>query len=97
MRLRLRVARPSHQEADFTEQNNGKKTSKNGDSSSIKYADASVEVWTMDEHRVGLTNIDLKRSNHAPNPRKFQEQPRLPLHRLQNRGSYSGSRCYAVQ
>jgi hypothetical protein len=25
----------------------------------------------MDEHRVGLTNIDLKRSNHAPNPEKI--------------------------
>ena len=36
MRLRLRVARPSHQEADFTEQEQWKKTSKNGHSSSRK-------------------------------------------------------------
>ena len=58
MRLRLRVPRPSHQEADFTEQEQWKKKlAKTVNQVQEKYPDADVEVWTMDEHRVGLKPI----------------------------------------
>jgi transposase len=58
MRLRLRVPRPSHQEADFTEQEKWKKKlAKTVTQVQENYADADVEVWTMDEHRVGLKPI----------------------------------------
>ena len=58
MRLGLRVARPSHQEADFTEQEKWKKKlAKTVTQVQEKYADADVEVGTMDEHRVGLKPI----------------------------------------
>jgi hypothetical protein len=58
MGLRLRVPRPSHQETGFTEQEQWKKKlAKTVTQVQEKYPDADVEVWTMDEHRVGLKPI----------------------------------------
>ena len=58
MKLRLRVPRPSHEETDYFEQEEWKKKL----ASQVrrvqkKYPDADVEVWTMDEHRIGLKPI----------------------------------------
>ena len=58
MRLGLRVPRPSHQEADFTEQEQWKKKlAKTVTQVQEKYPDADVEVWTMEEHRVGASRF----------------------------------------
>lgn len=56
MRFRLRTPRPEHQEADPVEQEVWKKKLV----SVVKqvqsaHPDADVEVWTMDEHRLGLS------------------------------------------
>lgn len=58
MTFRLRVPRPEHGEADPIEQENWKKNS-------IlllkflqaRYPNAEIEVWSMDEHRIGLHPI----------------------------------------
>ncbi|QSJ19273.1 IS630 family transposase [Nostoc sp. UHCC 0702] len=58
MKLRLLVPRPSHKEADFAEQEEWKKKLANQVTQvQKKYPNADVEVWTMDEHRVGLKPI----------------------------------------
>ncbi len=58
MRFRLRTPRPEHQEADPVEQEVWKKKLV----SVVKqvqsaHPDADVEVWTMDEHRLGLKPV----------------------------------------
>ncbi len=58
MKLRLRVPRPSHEEADFVEQEEWKKKLvAQVTQVQKKHPKADVEVWTMDEHRVGLKPI----------------------------------------
>jgi transposase len=54
MKLPLRVPRPSHQETDYFEQEEWKKKLASEVAQVQKsHPDADVEVWTMDEHRVG--------------------------------------------
>jgi transposase len=58
MKLRLRVPRPSHQETDYFEQEEWKKKLASLVALVQKsHPNADVEVWTMDEHRVGLKPI----------------------------------------
>jgi transposase len=58
MKLRLRVPRSSHQETDYFEQEEWKKKLASLVALVQKsHPDADVEVWTMDEHRVGLKPI----------------------------------------
>jgi transposase len=58
MELRLRVPRPQHQEADLkTQEEWKKKLTKEVRRVQQTYPDASVEVWSEDEHRIGLGPI----------------------------------------
>jgi hypothetical protein len=52
MRLRLRVPRQSHQEADTEERGLEKKLTQELKRIQAEYPDADVEVWCEDEHRV---------------------------------------------
>jgi transposase len=55
MRLRLRVPRPQHQEADPQEQEAWKKKlAQEVERVQSEHPDADVEVWCEDEHRIGL-------------------------------------------
>ncbi len=61
MKLRLRVPRPSHEETDYFEQEEWKKKlASQVERVQKSHPDADVEVWTMDEHRVGLKPISAK-------------------------------------
>lgn len=58
MRMRLRVPRPSHQEADPNEQEVWKKKlQQEVERVQAEHPDADVEVWSEDEHRIGLHPI----------------------------------------
>lgn len=58
MRMRLRVPRPSHQEADPDEQEAWKKKlQQEVGRIQTEHPDADVEVWSEDEHRIGLHPI----------------------------------------
>ena len=58
MKLRLRVPRPSNEETDYFEQEEWKKKLVSQVAQvQNSHPDADVEVWTMDEHRVGLKPI----------------------------------------
>ena len=59
MNFRLRVPRPEHQESDILEQEEWKKKSASGFVLKIKKEnpESDVEVWSMDEHRLGLKPI----------------------------------------
>lgn len=58
LKLRLRVPRPAHEAADWKEQEQWKKKLATQVSQVQKqHPDADVEVWTMDEHRIGLKPI----------------------------------------
>ena len=58
MRLRLRVPRQSHQEADPKEQEAWKKKLTTVvERVQSKHPDADVEVWCEDEHRIGLQPV----------------------------------------
>jgi hypothetical protein len=52
MRLRLRVPRQSHQEADTEEQEAWKKNDSGTEADSSRVSDADVEVWCEDEHQL---------------------------------------------
>jgi transposase len=55
MRLRLRVPRPEHEGADLAEQEAWKKKlSQSAQQLQSQDANATVEVWCEDEHRLGL-------------------------------------------
>jgi len=61
MRMRLRVPRPSHQEADPDEQEAWKKKlQQEVEKIQAKHPDADVEVWSEDEHRIGLHPIERR-------------------------------------
>jgi len=53
LRYRLRSPRPQHGEADLQEQR-GKKLAQQTARVQAEHPEADVEVWTMDEHRLGL-------------------------------------------
>src|SRR4028119_2093768 len=58
MELRLRVPRPSHQEADPDEQEAWKKKlEQEVVRIQQEYPDADVEIWCEDEHRIGLQPV----------------------------------------
>jgi transposase len=58
MELRLRVPRPQHQEADiFVQEEWKKKLAKKVSRLQQAYPDASVEIWSEDEHRIGLQPV----------------------------------------
>jgi transposase len=58
MEYRLRVPRPQHQQADLELQEDWKKKLAQELSRVIKaHPDASVEIWSEDEHRIGLQPI----------------------------------------
>lgn len=58
MRMRLRVPRPQHQEADSDEQEAWKKKlQEEVKKIQVEHAIADVQVWSEDEHRVGLHPI----------------------------------------
>lgn len=58
MRMRLRVPRPQHQEADKDEQEAWKKKLQSQvEKIQSEYPNADVEVWSEDEHRIGLQPI----------------------------------------
>ncbi|MGH2415121.1 MAG: IS630 family transposase [Microcystaceae cyanobacterium] len=58
MRLRLRVPRPAHQEADLEEQEAWKKKlQQEVERVQAEHPDAAVEVWCEDEHRLGLQPV----------------------------------------
>jgi transposase len=58
MRLRLRVPRPEHQEADPKEQTAWKKKLVTVvEQVQTEHPDADVEVWCEDEHRIGLQPV----------------------------------------
>ena len=55
MRMRLRVPRPQHQEADSDQQEAWKKKlQEEVKKIQVEHPDADVQVWSEDEHRVGL-------------------------------------------
>lgn len=55
MRMRLRVPRPSHSEADPNEQDAWKKKlQQQVERIQSEHPNAAVEVWSEDEHRIGL-------------------------------------------
>jgi hypothetical protein len=55
MRLRLRVPRPAHSEADPDEQEAWKKKlQQQVERIQSEHPNAAVEVWSEDEHRIGL-------------------------------------------
>ena len=55
MRMRLRVPRPQHQKSDPDEQEAWKKKlQEQVKKIQIEYPDADVQVWSEDEHRIGL-------------------------------------------
>lgn len=58
LRLRLRVPRPEHDEADPIEQEAWKKKLQQETTRlQAEYPDADVEVWAEDEHRLGLKPV----------------------------------------
>jgi transposase len=58
MTFRLRVPRPEHREGDPVEQNEWKKKLHTElEFLQSRYPDADIEVWSMDEHRLGLHPI----------------------------------------
>ena len=58
MRMRLRVPRPQHQEADPDEQETWKKKlQEQVEKIQVEHPNAAVEVWSEDEHRIGLHPI----------------------------------------
>ena len=58
LRLRLRVPRPEHQESDPVEQEAWKKKLQQETTQlQVEYPDSDVEVWAMDEHRLGLKPV----------------------------------------
>ena len=62
MRYRLRVPRPEHTEPSLQEQEEWKKNLAT-EVKQIKQTnpDCDVEVWAMDEHRVGLKPVIRRR------------------------------------
>ena len=59
--LRLRVPRPEHQEADPIKQEAWKKKLQQKMTTlQMQYPDANVEVWAMDEHRLGLKPVQRR-------------------------------------
>ena len=93
MKLRLRVPRPSHQETDYFEQEEWQKKLASLVALVQKsHPDAEVEVWTMDEHRVGLKPIIR---------RMWVDEWTVPVANVNWRFKwlwlYSTSRCYEVQ
>ena len=58
MTFRLRVTRPEHRQADQVEQEDWKKKlNLRWQFLQAKYPNAEIEVWSMDEHRLGLHPI----------------------------------------
>jgi len=58
LRLRLRVPRPEHDEADPIEQEAWKKKLQQKTTRlQAQYPDADIEVWAEDEHRLGLKPV----------------------------------------
>jgi hypothetical protein len=58
MRMRLRVPRPSHCEADLESQETWKKKlQQEVERIQTEHPNAAVEVWSEDEHRIGLNPI----------------------------------------
>lgn len=58
LRLRLRVPRPEHLDADPESQSAWKKKlQQKTDQLQAEYPNAAVEVWAMDEHRLGLKPV----------------------------------------
>jgi transposase len=58
LRLRLGIPRPEHQEADAQEQETWKKKLRQETAQlQAEYPDADVEVWAIDEHRLGLKPV----------------------------------------
>ena len=56
--MRLKVPRPAHDKGDITEQEQWKKKlNQKVQEVGQKYPEVAVEVWAMDEHRLGLKPI----------------------------------------